>query len=183
MAKSSPSKRASQPHSAKSAAETAPRFSFDHFCLLNLQFHDLSDGGSIQVDAGSPPGSDQAGIELRMGIDEHAKRSELRMTLSLLPPPGHLPYRVSVEVLGRFSTPDGTVDQLRQFTQENAPVILFPFVRAVVYNATAEACRGPLRMNPMDLRGLIKPGGWSDQPRPEQSSARPTTSSAARSPD
>ncbi|MGN6594221.1 MAG: protein-export chaperone SecB [Terriglobales bacterium] len=167
MAKTPASQRLRQT-SKPNTQEPAARFAFDQFCILSVQFKDLSDGGSIPVTKDSASEPERAGIALRMGIDEEAKRSELRMMLSLLPPPEQHPYQVSIEVLGRFSTKDGTVEQLKRFTQENAPVILFPFVRAAVFNATAEACQGPLRMNPLDLRGLIKPGGWSDEARPEQ---------------
>lgn len=86
------------------------------------------------------------------------------MRVVLVPDPAKLPYRVSVEVVGRFSITGGTPEQLETFTQVNAPVILFPFIRAVVHEATANASRGPLRLNPMNLQELIKPGGWSSAP-------------------
>jgi preprotein translocase subunit SecB len=78
------------------------------------------------------------------------------LTVTVLPDPHVKPYEVQVEVAGEFEMFNGTAEIFREFCQNNAPVIIFPYVRHLIEQLTADGRYGRVRLDPVNLQGVLK---------------------------
>jgi preprotein translocase subunit SecB len=139
-------------------AETAtpPRFHFRHFAVTRALFQELP---KVALQEGEKPTE-----RLRTNVTAKAmvgdKRAEVRFSMTLLPDPHTQPYEIQVEVVGAFSTEDGSDEQLGTFCRVNAPAILFPYMRELVNRISADGRYGPIRLNPVNIAALLKEDDW-----------------------
>ena len=91
-------------------------------------------------------------MELSVSPIEEGKRAHVQLSLKVDPDPKYQPYHIEVSIAGVFATqvPIGEAEFLR-FCQVNAPVILWPYARELVNRVTADAIRGPVRLDPVNL--------------------------------
>jgi preprotein translocase subunit SecB len=75
------------------------------------------------------------------------------LDITATPDQNHQPYVVRAKVSGIFAAPPGiSAEAFREFCNEAAPTILFPFVRQKIVDASADAPFGPIVLNPVNLR-------------------------------
>ncbi len=65
-------------------------------------------------------------------------------------------YAVEVDYRGRFEVPGGNNDETKRMLMAKAPALLFPFARAIIYNATLEGGFPALNINPVDFRAVYR---------------------------
>lgn len=151
---------------------------FNKFSVLNVVFHEvprvpLADGEPIPQAYGM-----QLNLTAAVGINENI--AEVRIAANVTPDPKVKPYNIHVEVIGVFSTKNGTPEQLGEFCRQVGPTILFPYIRELVHKTTQDGRYGEVRLNPMNVQqelnknpwGVVEPESISSSIAPEQQSGQ-----------
>jgi preprotein translocase subunit SecB len=149
----------SQPDSA------APQFEFAAFALNKVLFEHIPrvKPGKDETEPTAVNSNITIGAAIRLIGD---RRAEVSMGMTVVPDPKWKPYKIELEVLGRFQASNGTREQFLQFCQLAVPPILFPYMREIVHRLTADGKHGPLRLNPINVQSMLNQTEWqtvSDQ--------------------
>lgn len=147
--------------------DAAPQFQFTGFAVNRALFEHVE----RVVPAAGESKPQQVNQKLTVGasITNFGERNaEIRLGLTVIPDPKWLPYKVEVEVLGRFALINGTPEVFSQFCRLTAPPILFPYIREVVHRLTMDGRYGPVRLDPINVQGLLNSSEWQTVPVPQQ---------------
>lgn len=160
----------SKPPSEEAAAATDP-------ALLQFQFVALATNKVVfeHVQRIRPTEGevkpDQMNYNLTMGAGIKMlpnNQAEISLGVSVIPDAKWMPYRIEVEVLGRFTTDNGTPEQLDQFCRFAAPPILFPYVREIIHRVTMDGRFGAVRLNPINVQQMLNSTPWTTVEQKEQ---------------
>jgi preprotein translocase subunit SecB len=82
--------------------------------------------------------------------------AEVTLGVVMTPDPGRQPYRVSIVMAGLFVAPEDANDEaFDEFCKRAAPVIIWPYVRALASTITTDGRYGPLRLDPVNLTAFL----------------------------
>jgi preprotein translocase subunit SecB len=175
-----PKKRKTAAKRSKGSVGTTteqPVFHFVQYNLLGLVFQQSE---KIEAAEGDQPPSGRYPVQLtvnaNVGISSEKKLGHLRLIVSVVPDPHSQPYNIVVDVMGVFSTQNGTPDQLGAFCRTNAPAILFPYIREIIARTTVDAAFGVVRLDPVNMSELLNQSAWSTGPvsRKQEASDKPS---------
>jgi preprotein translocase subunit SecB len=162
----------SQPDAPEASPDAArlAHFEFEGFALNRLAFEHVA---KVRPDEGE---TKPAAVEYNLGLGASIRfvpngSALVSMEITVEPNPKWYPYKIALEVVGRFKTQDGTVEDLKQFCARGAPPILFPYVREIIHRVTQDAKHGTLRINPINIGALLNQTEWqvvSDTPQDSQ---------------
>ncbi len=135
------------------------QFDFLGFALSKLLFEHLL---RVPPEAGeTQPSNVNINIVLGAAIgvsqDQHAQVS---MGMTVTPDPKWQPYKIEIEVVGRFRTQNGTPEDLQRFCQRGVPPILFPYMREIIHRVTMDGQYGPVRLNPLNVQSMLNQTDW-----------------------
>lgn len=71
------------------------------------------------------------------------------------------PYRVEVKMGAVFQIQGGKTEDLVNFCKVGAPSIMFPYIREIAHRLTGDAPAGPMRIDPMNISGLLNQSDWN----------------------
>jgi preprotein translocase subunit SecB len=154
------------PATGPAAAQTAdqgaqpPQFKFDRFGVTRAVFQEVP---KTELPEGEKP-SGQLRSNLGVKVTVGPGHAEVRFGMTVLPDPRFQPYEIHVEVVGMFSTDNGTDEQLGDFCRANALAILFPYVRELINRISADGRYGSVRLNPANVVALLSESSWSTEP-------------------
>lgn len=96
-------------------------------------------------------------LEVSVTIVDDGKRSFVRLRAMVDPPVGSAAFsQLSAAVEGAFSLADGDEpDRLKHFARAQAPVLLLPYLRAVISSMTAQSRTGPIILPPINMVQII----------------------------
>ena len=156
------SESANVPRSQEAPAPQ-PTFRFARFVVVRSEMEELPLVAAAD-DQASPPAPAQTDLEVgaRVTVSEHL--GVLALELTVRPDPRVKPYQVHLVAVGEFVMTAGTREQFIAFLQNNAPVILFPYVRQRVESLTADGRYGGVRLDPLNLQPLLNRNAWSEEP-------------------
>jgi preprotein translocase subunit SecB len=155
-------KRKQTPESEPVAADpsnpeviTAIGVQFVRYVCRRIEFEE------IPPPEGVIPGQGQSdGIELQLAVnvitgevaESPSLHGEITLNAVLKCDPRSQPYRASVAATGLFRTTPGVErEEFEKFMTVAAPTIMFPYLRASIHAATADARYGPIRLDPVNL--------------------------------
>ena len=121
----------------------------------------------------------QLSVNASIGVSEE-RVAQLRLVLGVVPDAHVQPYNIVVDVVGTFSTRNGTAYQLGEFCRLAAPGILFPYIRELIDRTTTYAPYGAVRLDPMNINQLINQTPWADVPQPVKAPTGVSSTSPAR---
>jgi len=132
-----------------------PSFRFVSFWLDRLAFETV-ERASVEPDEKRPH---SPGCEITFGansaIDPANKRGRITVKAVFASDPKWQPYRIEMEITGRFAITDGTPADLDAFMRINAPTILFPYIREIVHRTTKDGQFGPVLLDPINIGALF----------------------------
>ena len=155
--------------SKNKAPETVPSterpvFHFVRFNLLGLVFQQVPKATAAEGEQPPPQGWPvQLSVNAGIGVSEE-RVGQLRLTISIIPDPRVQPYNIVVDVIGTFSTQNGTLAQMTDFCRLAAPGILFPYVRQIIDRTTTDAPFGVVRLDPVNINQLVNQTPWGEVP-------------------
>lgn len=137
-------------------------FDFLGFAVQKLSFEHVT---RVKPAAGEvAPTAVDYNLTIGAKIRGLGQRAEVTLGTTVIPDPKWRPYKIEVEVVGRFSTSNGTVEQIQLFCQRAAPPILFPYIREIVHRVSMDGRFGPVRLNPLNVQSMLNQTEWSDVP-------------------
>ncbi len=90
-----------------------------------------------------------------------ARVAEVTLDVTLTPDPTHQPYRIQVVMSGVFRSPENAAQaDFEVFCKQAAPVIIWPYIRALVSSLTLDARFGVVRLDPVNLTSVMREEGW-----------------------
>ena len=108
-------------------------------------------------------------VTVGAGMTPDGPLAEVTIDATITPEPDRQPYKIRLVVTGAFLAPmDATPDRLDHFCKRAAPVIMFPYMRAIVMMLTQDARFGVLRMDPMNLAAVLEAAGPWQAPAPKK---------------
>ncbi len=141
-----------------SPPDPQPVFGFTSLVVSKLLFQELP---KAEVSGSETTGPKKLDANVAIGYGTDGKdRGEVRLHMTVLPDPSDKPYRIEVEVTGQFIVREGSLEDLDQFCREVAPTVLFPYVREAVHRVTLDARYGSLRLDPLNIRGILAANEW-----------------------
>lgn len=82
--------------------------------------------------------------------------AEVHLHVNLEPDPSLQPYHLKVSVTGVFAALEGVgAEDFKLFCRHSTPAILWPYIRQLVSALTADARYGPLRLDPVNVAGML----------------------------
>lgn len=95
-------------------------------------------------------------VNVARKLDKSQRLLKLNLEVSFFKETENPPLRASVLAAGYFSVKkDEDFEKLKEFSQIQAPAIVFPFVREALANLTMKTGYPPLLIPPMNLVSLI----------------------------
>lgn len=95
-------------------------------------------------------------LEVRIASSDEGRRAFVTLRAVLEPPAGtRLFSRLSAAVEGAFTTSDNSPARLSEFSRLQAPVLLLPYLRAVVSSLTAQTRLSTVVIPPLNMVQLI----------------------------
>jgi preprotein translocase subunit SecB len=118
----------------------------------------------------APEGEDPSPVEeshemtvsVRVAINEAL--GIVMINAIVTPDQRHKPYRIELEVAGEFLLLSGREEHLTEFCKTNGPVILFPYIRQLVDQLTADGRFGRVRLDPINLQAALGGTPWTQEP-------------------
>ena len=139
---------------------TIPRFHFEGLGVSKALFEILPTEPA--EDGEQRP--DRISVELQIGaaihMNQDAKRAVVTLDIHVMPDRKWQPYRVQITIAGAFTAENATVEQLDQFCRLGVPPILFPYIREKVHHMTLDAPKGPVRLDPVNIAGMLNSTAW-----------------------
>lgn len=139
-------------------AESRPQFS-----ILGINSRRISISerdGLTEVPAPIQPGE---AVQIKMGVQVEIQTqpedgvAAVTMHVHLEPDPARQPYIIDVSLSAQFKASRRVSDdELKRFCATNGIPIAWPYVREIVSRATADGLFGAVRLNPINLTGLIR---------------------------
>ena len=128
--------------------------SFDHVWVREVVFQDFDD------DFSSPGGSGDSRVRLEIAVrrDPNSRTAHVRLKAVVEGNEGSGPFaKLSAVVEGAFTLSDGVNDdRLEQFTSQQAPVLLLPYLRATLSSLTAQSRSGAFVLPPINMVQVIE---------------------------
>lgn len=93
--------------------------------------------------------------------DDH-EEAIVTLKIGITGDPKWMPYFVEVDVVGVFTCTAGFPKQFDSFTKVNAPTILFPYVREMVFRLTTDGPFGAIRLDPINVASVLGQNTWKD---------------------
>jgi preprotein translocase subunit SecB len=143
----------------ESPGAAAPTYSFERFVVRKAIFEQLPSVAREPNEVAPEPLPFQIGVNVQLKTRRDRAEGILTLGFEIQHDPKWKPYRIEVAVSGVFKSKDATLEQFNQFCRNNAPAILYPFMRTIVYNLTVDAAFGAVRLNPMNFTEMLK-GAW-----------------------
>jgi preprotein translocase subunit SecB len=140
------------------AAPADPRFGLLKLVVSKASMRETQ----VIVPAEPAPKSFEMNVALgvRIAMAPELKQAEVTLMVKVTPDQAVRPYEIEVHVLGHFGVKDGSLEQLDQFAKNQAPVILFPYVRQVVHSLTLDGRYGAIRLDPINIRATLGADDW-----------------------
>jgi len=132
------------------------RYSFDQVGIARWVFEEVPTPDRPKQ---SEPANVEISVVAIVGLVSDSN-AEVRLTFRIIPDPAARPYSIQMELVGSFGCHGGTREQLLQFCQVNAPVILFPYARQAINELTSNARFGAVRLPLMNLNEVLKAHAW-----------------------
>jgi preprotein translocase subunit SecB len=96
-------------------------------------------------------------VGISRGETEDATIGEVTLDTSATPDPKHQPYLVRIIMTGVFQAPRVlSAEGFDEFCKRGAPVIIWPYVRAMMSFLTADGRFGTMRLDPVNLSGFLR---------------------------
>jgi preprotein translocase subunit SecB len=146
--------------SEPSPTVSVPEFQFERFNVVRLIFQEVPKVALAEGEQWAPPHAIQMSINVTVGVSD-ALLAQVRLVLGVKPDPRVKPYEIQVEVVGQFSTKNGTRDQLAGFCRSVGPTILFPYVRQLIDGVSSNGRYGKVRLNPTNIQAVLGATEWS----------------------
>jgi preprotein translocase subunit SecB len=145
--------------------ETPPRFLLRGFFVRSVRFEE------VQIVVGADGESRPERIPVNMQIETHIVPSDplsanVTMAVRLEPDARWQAYKVEVVVTGVFAGDNVSPELFNQFCKTSVPTILFPYVREIVHSVTKDALMGALRVDPVNVAGLVNKSPWVEHMPP-----------------
>ena len=138
--------------------------------VTDLEFHEIPSA----IVGADPKGHEPMPIQLTLnvvaGMTEAGTESEVRLQAEIVPDPKRRPYTIKVAVVGQFAIEGGTSAELLAFSQQQAPSIIFPYLRQIVDRVTIDARFGVVRLDLVNLQTMFDPAKWQGLASPDASS-------------
>lgn len=156
------------------------RVGFSGYSVRRLSFVEILPA-PVPVAAPVPGESKPITLNLSVAIGLVSESmAEVTLSASMKPDPSAQPYEIEAVLSGVFVAHDGTkTDALQRFCQLNAPVILWPYLRAAVHQVTMDGRYGPVRMDPVNLAALLGQKPWQAMPQQPAPLENPITGSSS----
>jgi preprotein translocase subunit SecB len=143
--------------------QTPITFRFSRFTVGRIVFLELAKTPIADGEQVSDPGQLHINVSVRAALADSGDMAEVRMLVAVTGDPRVKPYDIQVQVSGEFSAKNATQEQLGLFCRNNAPTILFPYVRQLVESITIDARYGRIRLQPINIPALLAKGEWQDE--------------------
>lgn len=119
----------------------------------------MRDGGDAEIPDTTPT---EMSVSARVVLSE--AQGALLLTVGIVPDPRVKPYDIQLSVAAEFSVRGATEEQFSFFLKNNAPAIVFPYIRQLTDQMTADGRYGRVRLDPVNLQGLLNQDAWSEEP-------------------
>ncbi len=141
-------------------AAPAPQFQFVAFAANKISFEHVQRVRPEQGEA--KPAQVNYNLVVGAGIKMLPNnQAKVSLGLTVTGDPKWLPYKIEVEVVGKFLAVNSTPEQLDQFCRLGAPPILFPYVRDIVHRVSMDGRFGVVRLNPINIQQLLNMTPWT----------------------
>ncbi|HXG70684.1 MAG TPA: protein-export chaperone SecB [Gemmatimonadaceae bacterium] len=136
-----------------------PQFHFGRFVVIRASMQELPQ----QI---KPEGEATSSLEIAVAarITVTGEVGTVMLDFVVTPDPAITPYDIQLNVAADFAMRNGTREQFVVFLKNNAPAIVFPYVRHLVDQMTADARYGRVRIDPLNFHALLSPNSWSEAP-------------------
>lgn len=158
-----------------SSTEAAPPqrtqglFGFSGFFVSRVIFQELA---KVVVPSGEPiPKKVETQVTIGYGLNDDGDQAEVKLSMTLDPDPKDKPYHIEIDVIGQFVLKSGPKETFEAFCRNNAPTILFPYVREIVHRTTQDGRHGALRLDPINIQALLAASQWREDQRAKADSA------------
>lgn len=136
---------------------TGPSFGFDRL-VVKKAFFEEAERAPRAPNEPRPSTIDanvNIGAAIKIGTVDDRTWGDVTLTVIVLPDPKWQPYKIEVQVSGRFRLLAGGLDDFDKFCKLVAPSILFPYARQIINMLTADAADGPVRVQPLNIIEIL----------------------------
>lgn len=111
------------------------------------------------------PEHPRADLNLRIGVARGDvgtdKGAEVVLDATIRPDPSKQPYSLQIVMSAVFHVPASFDEKLFDaFCRQNAPLIMWPYLRALASSVTADGKYGAIRLDPVNLAAFLRNDRW-----------------------
>lgn len=156
MAKTSGAKKPASSDRTKPVSPAQAFIGLHRIVTRKLLFEELPKEGAPV----GQPGTQQQ-LQMQISVTLEPPHVVVTLTVNVKGEPSTRPYALLVELAGEFVALSASPEELLQFGKIVAPTIMFPYVRQLIHQVTADGAYGPLTLQLVNMQAFLAQSEWT----------------------